>query len=60
MVTIAKNEAYIMQEFLGESTDEKPTGIFNGKQVSVNSTFLELDTGDLYYYNGSEWKKVGG
>ena len=60
-------------EFKGLSTDEKPVGRFGGsvyKQgdeskvlggvtVGVNSLFLELDTGDLYYYTGSEWNKVG-
>ena len=34
------------------STDEKPTN------CAVNSLFLELDTGDFYYFNGI-WKKVG-
>ena len=38
----------------GESTDTKPTG------VDVNTLFLELDTGDFYYFDGTEWKKVGG
>ena len=34
------------------STDEKPTN------CAVNSLFLELDTGDFYYFNGI-WEKVG-
>lgn len=42
-------------DFLGLSTDDKPTG-----DIDVNSLFLELDTGDVYYYDGSDWQKVGG
>jgi len=38
----------------GESTDEKPL------DVAVNTMFLELDTGDFYYFDGEEWQKVGG
>ena len=41
-------------DYLGESTDTKP------EDVPVNTLFLELDTGDFYYYNGSDWAKVGG
>ena len=39
---------------LGYSTDEKPT------DVEINTLFLELDTGDFYYFNGTAWAKVGG
>ena len=41
-------------DYVGLSTDTKPT------DALVNSLFLELDTGDFYYYNGSDWAKVGG
>lgn len=41
--------------FKGLSTDTKPT-----ENVAVNSLFLELDTGDFYYFNGTTWAKVGG
>jgi len=47
-------------ELKGLSTDSKPTGAFSGKTVGINSLFLELDTGDLYYFTGSTWAKVGG
>ena len=33
------------QEFSGLSTDEKPTGVYQG------SSFLELDTGDIYLFS---------
>lgn len=38
----------------GESTDTKPTN------VEINTLFLELDTGDFYYFDGTAWQKVGG
>lgn len=42
-------------EFKGLSTDTKPT-----EKVLENSLFLELDTGDFYYFTGESWAKVGG
>lgn len=42
-------------DFKGLSTDTKPTD-----GVGVNSMFLELDTGDFYYFDNGEWQKVGG
>lgn len=47
-------------EFKGLHADTKPTGKVNGAKVGVNSLFLELDTGDVYYFTGSDWTKVGG
>lgn len=49
---ITNNGACI--DLRGESTDEKPTN------VCVNTIFMEMDTGDFYYYTGEEWAKVGG
>ena len=40
-------------DLLGLSTDTKPDDAF------INSLFLELDTGNFYYFNGEEWAKVG-
>ena len=42
-------------DFMGLYTDTKPT-----EGIAVNSLFLELDTGDDYYFDGSDWAKVGG
>lgn len=42
-------------ELCGLSTDTKPT-----EGVATNALFLELDTGDFYYYDGTAWAKVGG
>lgn len=41
-------------DYKGESTDNKP------ESADVNALFLELDTGDFYYYTGEAWAKVGG
>jgi len=43
-------------ELEGLSTDEpKPT-----ENIAVNSKFYELDTNDVYYFNGETWEKIGG
>lgn len=39
-------------DFNGLSTDEKPTN------CAVNSLFLELDTGNFYYFDGTEWNQI--
>lgn len=46
-VQVSKNgHDYVYQEYCGLSTDSKPTTkVFNG------STFLEMDTGDLYVFD---------
>jgi hypothetical protein len=54
MVTYNDNRVAGEYEFKGLSTDTKPT------DCSINSIFLELDTGDFYYFNGEEWAKIGG
>lgn len=42
-------------QFAGLSTDTKPT-----EGIAINSLFLELDTGDMYYWDGTQWAEVGG
>lgn len=54
MITANDNKNKCEREFKGLSTDTKPTCCF------INSLFLELDTGDFYYFDGSDWNKVGG
>ena len=58
MVTVKKREApsredgsLMITEMTGLSTDVKPTG----ENIGSNSLFLELDTGNLYYYDGAAW-----
>ena len=45
-------------DFKGLSTDTKPS-TWQGNNIEVNSLFLELDTGDFYYFDGEDWNKVG-
>jgi hypothetical protein len=40
--------------YTGMSTDDKPDN------AEINELFLELDTGDFYYFDGASWAKVGG
>lgn len=40
--------------YMGLSTDTKPA------EAEVNSIYLELDTGDFYYFDGTNWLKIGG
>lgn len=54
MVSINDNRQTNEHDYKGLSTDPKPT------QCAVNSLFLELDTGDFYYFNGTTWLKIGG
>lgn len=44
-------------DFCGLSTDEKPQ-TYGGKDLEANSMFLELDTGDFFYYTNG-WNKIG-
>lgn len=39
-------------DFNGLSTDTKPIN------CAVNSLFLELDTGNFYYFDGTEWNQI--
>lgn len=41
-------------ELEGLSTDTKPV-----TAIGINSKFYELDTNDVYYFDGSTWKKIG-
>lgn len=50
---------YINVELRGLSTDTKPTTI-NGENIDNGSTFIEIDTGKIYFYDleNEEWKEV--
>ena len=50
MITLNGSRANLV----GLSTDSKPT------DVDFNTIFLELDTGDFYYFDGDNWNKIGG
>ena len=64
MISIIKKDVVNGKgEFIGElrglSTDTKPT-TFEGKDVGNGSVFIEIDTGTLYFFDGSSktWKEV--
>ena len=50
-------------EYYGESSETKPT-MANGSEdlIPDNSIFMEMDTGDVYYYKKAtdSWSKLGG
>lgn len=35
----------------GLSTDVKPTGTYEGRKIANGSTFFEMDTQDVKFYN---------
>ena len=51
-----KNGGKFLVELRGLADDDKPTTI-NGGAIINGSEFLEIDTGDRYYFNedGTEW-----
>ena len=54
-----ENEGYVMVELRGLSTDTKPTEI-DGNKVENGSTFIEINTGKIFFYDLSTetWKEV--
>lgn len=46
-------------EFIGLSTDEKPTELDN-QDILNGSVFIEIDTGSIYLYDleNEEWKEI--
>lgn len=70
MVTITKNEntkingedRYILVELRGLSTDTKPT-VYDediDSYIDNGSTFIEIDTGKIFFYDleNEQWKEV--
>ena len=53
MITKLDLQKNYFNQFLGLSTDEKPT-----EDVEENAIFLELDTGSVYYFSNGAWEKV--
>lgn len=44
------NPTIPMFEFRGLSTDAKPTA-----SIPNGTSFLEIDTGEVYYFDGEQW-----
>lgn len=53
---VSGREKYI--EYAGTKDDTKPTDEY----IATGSTFLEVDTGDVYFWNeeNNTWEKAGG
>lgn len=47
-------------ELVGKSTDEKPTESLDGYLIMNGSTFMEMDTSEVYMYDadGKLWYKL--
>ena len=67
MITIYKNDnikitkegEIISAELRGLSTDTKPSTI-EGKTINNGSVFIEIDTGKIFFFDGTSktWKEV--
>lgn len=56
MITATKrNDAVIApMELTGMSTDQKPTKEFEGYPIVNGSSFFEMDSGDMYWFDGEK------
>ena len=52
MVTLDKSDVNEPLSFKGLSTDTKPTVTFNSLPIFNGSTFFEMDTQEVYFYDG--------
>ncbi len=57
MITVVSDPQMGPMELIGLSTDTKPTDTFEGRPVRNGSTFIEMDTGHVYFFNAAatEW-----
>ena len=53
MVTLSKDDTSIELSFKGLSTDTKPTVKFEDIPITNGSDFFEMDTQDVYFYDGA-------
>ena len=53
MITFAKSDTTKEISFKGLSTDTKPTVSFEGMPIVNGSSFFEMDTQDVYFYDGT-------
>ena len=49
-------------EFIGKSTDTKPTATYNHRIIENGSIFVEMDTGNIYFFDEDlhAWSKYRG
>lgn len=53
MITLNKSDVNEPLSFMGLSTDSKPTQTYNGLKIKNGSTFFEMDTQQVFFYNGA-------
>lgn len=51
MVTLTKNTQENTFSFKGLSTDTKPTEVYQGLEIPNGSSFLEIDTQAMVFYD---------
>ena len=51
MVTLVKDDTKKELDFRGLSADTKPTVSYQGLKVTNSSTFFEMDTQNVYFYD---------
>lgn len=52
MITIEKHDVGDPIPFKGKSTDTKPTERWYSEKIINGSTFFEMDTQEVYFYDG--------
>ena len=53
MITLSKDDTKDELSFKGLSTDSKPTQTFEGIKITNGSSFFEMDTQLVFFYNGA-------
>lgn len=53
MVTLSKDDTTNELSFKGLSTDTKPTVNYNSLKITNGSTFFQMDTQEVYFYDGA-------
>ncbi len=53
MITLDKSDVNEPLSFKGLSTDTKPTVKYKSLAITNGSTFFEMDTQDVYFYDGA-------
>jgi hypothetical protein len=51
MVTLNKDDTSVELSFKGLSTDTKPTGYFDDIEITNGSSYFEMDTQEVFFYD---------
>ncbi len=51
MITLTKDDTSYELSFKGLSTDTKPTGSYDDIEITNGSSFFEMDTQEVYFYD---------